>query len=92
MIRMLALIAALTSSQAIAAPTSLDNVSLEKLEAVYWDCEHAASQGMLPLSTAAECSMVFEKLKERKFKGDFKEFMAWWQVNKGAQQQARAKK
>ncbi len=63
-------------------PASIAKLSLPELEKAYWACEGGAKTGLLDMGSAADCSVVYEQVKERKFKGNFNTFMAWWKVEK----------
>ena len=73
---------AAVTERAIAQPSEAD--TLAALERTFWLCEHAAAQSLLDLGTATQCSVVTEALKARRFGGDFKAMLAWWQANKDA--------
>ncbi len=77
----------------VALPTAGDSVAerflpevkamgMPELEKTYWMCEGETKTGMLDLGDGASCSIVYEELKLRKFKGDFNAFMTWWKVEK----------
>jgi hypothetical protein len=73
---------AAVTERAIARPSEAD--ALAALERKFWLCEHAATQFVLDLGTATQCSVVTENLKAQRFGGDFKAMLAWWQANKEA--------
>jgi len=56
----------------------------DALEDAYWRCDYAATQGLLDVGTAMDCSVVVESLKARRFGGDFSAMLAWWRANKEA--------
>lgn len=70
------------TERAIARLSDAD--ALAALERKFWLCEHAATQSLLDLGTATQCSVVTETLKAQRFGGDFKAMLAWWQANKEA--------
>ena len=78
---------AASSAQTLAA-TELPLAALEKS---FWVCDHAATTRRLDSGTAATCSSLYEALKQRKFGGDFKALLAWWQQHKEAEHLALAK-
>jgi len=53
-------------------------------EAAYLRCERAATERLLGIDDAASCSVVYEKLLEVGFGGDFKRLLAWWQAERVA--------
>jgi hypothetical protein len=70
------------TERALARPSEAD--ALAALESKFWLCEQAATQFLLDLGTATQCSVVTETLKAQRFGGDFKAMLAWWQANKDA--------
>ena len=50
-----------------------------ELESAYLDCDRMAMTTLLDFGTAAQCSVVYEKFKERVFGGDFNRLLAWHQ-------------
>jgi len=73
---------AAVTERVVARPSEAD--TLAALERKFWLCEHAATQSLLDLGSATECSVVNEALKARRFGGDFKRMLAWWRANKEA--------
>jgi hypothetical protein len=55
---------------------------IAELEKTFWQCEQAASTGMIDAAMAAYCDAVADELKKRKFGGDFERLLQWWQQNK----------
>lgn len=76
----------------LAASTILGNLSPQEVEEFYWDCEFAAAQGTIDLDEAAVCSEVYERLKAKKFRGDFNLFLVWWKENKEREFSSRMKR
>ncbi len=74
---------ATATERVIARPSEAD--ALAALERNFWLCERASQRTLLDSGTAAHCSIVYETLKARRFGGDFKALLAWWQANKDAQ-------
>ena len=62
-----------------------EDLSVAKLERLFWACDHAATQGRIDTGTAIACGGFTERLKLRKFNGDFAAMLAWWQANKAAE-------
>lgn len=73
---------ATVTDRVVARPSEAN--ALAALERDFWLCERASMRYMLDLGTAAHCSVVYETLKARRFGGDFKALLAWWQANKDA--------
>ena len=63
-------------------------VDLERLERVFWVCDHAAATDGVDGSTGMACSIATEELKQRRFDGNFSAMLRWWQGNKAAMYQA----
>jgi hypothetical protein len=74
---------AAVTERVITRPSEAD--TLAALERNFWLCERASMKYLLDLGTAAHCSVVYETLKARRFGGDFKALLEWWQANKDAQ-------
>jgi hypothetical protein len=88
--RVAALVLTMISSAAVWAadsrtPADIDALSPAELEVLYWDCDFSTTQGMLGGSDAANCSFVFEKVKNVTFHGNFAAFMSWWRDHKDAE-------
>ncbi len=66
------------SAAAAADRPHLRQVSAEALKHKYLQCDRAATQAVLDMATAGECSMVHEELQERVFSGSFEALLAWW--------------
>jgi hypothetical protein len=81
----------LVSANIMAQDNKLTDVPLSTVEVEYWNCDYAASTGLLGFSEAAACSAIFEDIKARKFNGNFQEFMKWWNENKQKEHKKRAK-
>jgi hypothetical protein len=60
------------------------------LERLFWDCDFAATRVAVDAATGAACATVTDEMLRRRFQGDFKEFIHWWQANKEAQRAAHA--
>jgi hypothetical protein len=63
-------------------PAVIAKLSLPDLEKAFWACEGGAKSGLVDMGSAADCSIVYEQVKERKFKGNFNTFMVWWKAEK----------
>jgi hypothetical protein len=48
------------------------------LKAAYLRCEQAATERLLGIDDAAECSAIYERLLKVGFGGDFRRLLAWW--------------
>ena len=62
-----------------------EDLSVARLEKLFWACDHAATHGRIDTVTAMACGGFTERLKLRKFNGDFTAMLAWWQANKTAE-------
>lgn len=67
----------------------LQRTSADVLKRQYLICERAATERVLDGSSAAECSMVYEELRERIFGGNFNALNTWWHGVRGADAEAR---
>jgi hypothetical protein len=56
----------------------VDSLTIEQLEITFLECDRRASVELLGFGDAAECSVIFEALKQRAFGGDFNRLLAWW--------------
>jgi hypothetical protein len=68
---------------------ALTSAPINELERHYWDCDYASAQSLLDSSSAANCSLVYERLKTEKFHSDFPRFLRWWKTNKEREHAAR---
>lgn len=50
----------------------------EEAEKVFWDCEGTSKVRVLNAGDAAVCSVAYETLLKKKFRGDFSALMTWW--------------
>ena len=62
----------------------------EALRQAFLACERQASSALLGFADAAQCSTAYEQLLQREFHGDFRKFLAWWQLQRRAQATAPA--
>jgi hypothetical protein len=64
----------------------------EQLKSSFLACDRLSQETALDSGTAAQCSVVYEELKQRVFAGDFERLLAWWRVETkgGAVAQATA--
>lgn len=53
-----------------------------RLKAAYLRCERAATERLLGMGDAADCSLVYEELLRLGFGGDFRRLLAWWQAER----------
>lgn len=62
-----------------AAPErSLPRATPEQLKSAFLQCDRMSRTTVLDFGTAAQCSVVYEALKQRVFAGDFERLNAWW--------------
>ena len=84
---------ALTASCVLAAaplraePLPVDSQAIysmppEVLERAFWVCDHTATVNGVDATPIAECTAVFEAMKDTRFGGDFGQLLAWWRENK----------
>jgi hypothetical protein len=52
----------------------------EQLKSTFLQCDRLSQETALDSGTAAQCSVVYEELKQRVFAGDFERLLAWWRV------------
>ncbi len=62
-----------------------EDISIAKLEKIFWACDHAATHTHVDADTGAACVGFTDQLKQRKFNGDFNALVAWWQANKATE-------
>jgi hypothetical protein len=76
-----------------AAEPSAPSATPEQLKSDFLQCDRLSQETVLDSGTAAQCSVVYEELKQRVFAGDFERLLAWWRVESkatAAQATARA--
>lgn len=76
------LLSGLLAAPAFAAPQTgeLEEATLLLvLESVYLQCDRESRVRLLGFGEAAHCSQVAEELLRRRFGGDFRRLIAWWQ-------------
>jgi hypothetical protein len=54
------------------------------LKAAYLRCDRAATERLLGISDAGNCSFIYEELLKVGFSGDFKRLLAWWDAERVA--------
>jgi hypothetical protein len=59
------------------ADEEIEALSVEHLKQVYLVCEREDVRGGLDSGSVAQCSIVYERLKQRAFEGDFERLFAW---------------
>lgn len=52
------------------------------LKRLFHDCAAVAGETMLDGGSAARCSVAYEALLRRSFRGDFQALMAWWRSDR----------
>jgi hypothetical protein len=52
----------------------------EQLKTAFLECDRLSQTVPLDFGTAAQCSVVYEALKQRVFDGDFERLLVWWRV------------
>lgn len=58
---------------------------VRSLKAVYLRCDRAATERLLSMGEAANCSVIYEELLRVGFGGDFKRLLAWWHAERVAE-------
>ncbi len=77
-----ALLAAdMPSAQTAAVEREPSALSIEELKQAHLACDREAMQRALPAAEAMMCSVIYERLKQRAFGGDFDSFLAWSRAN-----------
>lgn len=66
-------------------------LTADQLKSAYLDCDRRATTAFLDAGDAANCSLVYEELKQRVFAGDFDRLLAWWQSQRGADLNAKSR-
>ena len=88
--RLLGATALAASTLAMAQPSGTSQrVSDTVLEQRFWDCDARATLELLSLEDGVQCTTWLDELKERRFGGDFGEFLVWWQEHKAEQHAQR---
>ena len=52
------------------------------LKRLFHDCAAVAGESMLDGGSAARCSVAYEALLRRSFRGDFQALMTWWRSDR----------
>jgi hypothetical protein len=76
-----------------ASKRSLPGATPQQLKSVFMQCDRLSRTTVLDFGTAAQCSVVYEELKQRVFEGDSERLLAWWRDQSkvtAAQDTARA--
>jgi hypothetical protein len=55
----------------------LRDLPVASLKTIYLGCNSVVLDGRLSTGSIAQCSVVYEELKQRGFDGDFYRFLAW---------------
>jgi len=71
------------------APAATNELTVEQLKSAYLVCNGAALAGRLGSGDIAQCSLVYEDLKQRAFGNDFEQLLAWSRAQRAAQSAAR---
>jgi len=58
---------------------------VRSLKAAYLRCDRAATERLLDMGEAANCSVIHEELLRVGFGGDFKRLLAWWHAERVAE-------
>ncbi|VTU38982.1 hypothetical protein [Variovorax sp. RA8] len=65
-------------------PAAVDR-EVRSMKAAYLRCERAATERLLGMGEAANCSVIYEELLRVGFGGDFKRLIAWWHAERVAE-------
>jgi hypothetical protein len=57
---------------------------VSSLKAAYLRCERGATERLLDMGEAANCSSIYEELLRVGFGGDFNRLLAWWHAERFA--------
>ena len=82
------LLAMLASSPRAQAPNGTQAAidrEVRSLKAAYLRCDRAATERLLGMGEAANCSAIHEELLRVGFGGDFKRLLAWWHAERVAE-------
>ena len=71
------------------SPSNAGEVA-SSLENAFWACDYAATTRGVLGAEGAKCGEIYEDVKRRKFRGDFRALLVWWQRNKAAEHQLLA--
>lgn len=58
---------------------------VRSLKEAYLRCDRAATERLLDMGEAANCSVIYEELLRVGFGGDFKRLLAWWHAERVAE-------
>jgi hypothetical protein len=64
----------------------------QKLVQAFWVCDRASETSPLDTTTMRHCSMVFELVLKRLFRGDFEAFVEWWRKHKDMEESKPGRK
>jgi hypothetical protein len=63
--------------------SSFDGVPEDCLKTMFMHCSAASEKNVLGMGTVMVCSIAYEALLKRVFRGDFETLLAWWQSQRG---------
>jgi hypothetical protein len=77
-----AILLTIAAASAAAQPdrAGLARYGADDLKKMFLACDGAAATGLLGAGEAGACSLVYEELKDRVFRGDFQALVAWWKA------------
>lgn len=79
-------------SVVLATMIAIPELSLDKVEKAYWDCEFAAVKGTIRPNEFGLCNELYEYLKNKKFSGNFDKLLVWWRQHKDHEMSLRLKR
>jgi len=82
---LLATLASSTRAQPPNGTQAAVDREVRSLKAAYLRCDRAATERLLDMREAANCSVIHEELLRVGFGGDFKRLLAWWHAERVAQ-------
>jgi hypothetical protein len=77
-------IAAIIAASLLAPFAAVDG-EVSSLKAAYLRCERGATERLLDMGEAANCSSIYEELLRVGFGGDFNRLLAWWHAERIAE-------
>ena len=78
------------SARSLRSSASVDARVTMDTERAFWVCDYAATTRWVSPEEGALCVAIYEDLKKRKFDGDFRLMLDWWQKNKQAEHSSLA--
>lgn len=64
--------------------SSFEGLSEDCLKSMFMHCSAASEKNVLGMGTVMACSVAYEALLKRVFRGDFEKLLAWWRTQGGS--------